>query len=77
MRAMQKSLLMAMLEPRKQLLDAEKKEDYATRMALFEASKMLPFGAIWDKLCMDEDVLLDTDFMAEIKKYETNVLSKR
>ena len=27
MRAMQKSLLMAMLEPRKQLLDAEKKED--------------------------------------------------
>ena len=77
MRAMQKSLLMAMLEPRKQLLDAEKKEDYATRMALFEASKMLPFGAIWDKLCMDEDVLLDTDFMAEIKKYEANVLSKR
>lgn len=77
MRAMQKALLLALLEPNKLFMDAEKKKDYTKRMALLEAQKTMPFGAIWDKLCMDEDVPLDGEFIADVKKYEENVQSKR
>jgi L-rhamnose isomerase len=37
----------------------------------------MPFGAIWDKFCEDEDVPLDTAWLQEVKTYEANVLSKR
>ena len=77
MRAMQKALLQAFLEPRKQMLDAEKKGDYAPRMIWGEAAKTLPFGAIWDKLCLDNDCPTDTDLLCDVKKYENNVLAKR
>ncbi|MBQ9431202.1 MAG: L-rhamnose isomerase [Kiritimatiellae bacterium] len=77
MRAMQKALLQAFLEPRKQMLDAEKKGDYAPRMIWGEAAKTLPFGAVWDKLCLDNDCPTDTDLVCDVKKYENNVLAKR
>ncbi len=76
-RAMQKALLFAMLEPIKLMTDAEKSEDYASRLAWTESAKTLPFGAIWDKFCEDEDVPLDTAWLQEVKIYEANVLSKR
>ena len=76
-RAMQKALLFAMLEPIKLMTDAEKSEDYASRLAWTETAKTMPFGAIWDKFCEDEDVPLDTAWLQEVKTYEANVLSKR
>ena len=76
-RAMQKALLFAMLEPIKLMTDAEKSEDYASRLAWTETAKTMPFGAIWDKFCGDEDVPLDTAWLQEVKTYEANVLSKR
>ena len=45
-RAMQKALLFAMLEPIKLMTDAEKSEDYASRLAWTETAKTMPFGAI-------------------------------
>ncbi|NMA45723.1 MAG: L-rhamnose isomerase [Lentisphaerae bacterium] len=76
-RAMQKALLFAMLEPVKLMTNAEKRKDYTSRLALTEAAKTLPFGAIWDKFCEDEDVPLDTAWLPEVKTYEANVLAKR
>ena len=77
MRAMQKALLFALLEPRKQLVQAEKTFDYTTRMALQEAAKSLPWAAVWDKFCQDQNVPLDTEWIADVKQYEKDVLSKR
>jgi L-rhamnose isomerase len=76
-RAMQKALLYAMLEPQKLMADAEKGGDFTSRLAWMETAKSLPFGAVWDKFCADEDVPLDTEWLGEVKAYETNVLAKR
>ncbi|NMA43464.1 MAG: L-rhamnose isomerase [Oligosphaeraceae bacterium] len=76
-RAMQKALLYAMLEPIKLMTDAEKREDYASRLAWTETAKTLPFGAVWDKFCENEDVPSDTAWLQEVKTYETKVLAKR
>jgi L-rhamnose isomerase len=76
-RAMQKALLYAMLEPIKLMTDAEKSDDLTSRLAWTETAKVLPFGAVWDKFCADEDVPLDTAWLKEVKTYEANVLAKR
>jgi L-rhamnose isomerase len=35
------------------------------------------FGAVYDKYCLDNNVPLGLDYVAEIQKYESDVLSKR
>ncbi|MDD4101924.1 MAG: L-rhamnose isomerase [Kiritimatiellae bacterium] len=76
-RAMQKALLYAMLEPIKLMAGAEKSDDLTSRLAWTETAKTLPFCAIWDKFCEDQDVPLDTEWLAEVKTFEANVLAKR
>lgn len=76
-RAAQKSLLSALLEPAAKLRAAEKSGDNALRLALFEESRALPLGAVWDEFCRRNDTPAGVDFMAEIAAYEKNVLSKR
>ena len=76
-RSMQKALLFAMLDPLKQLMAAEAGDDYTSRLAWMETAKAMPFNAVWDKFCADEDVPLDTAWLAEVKAYEANVLAKR
>ena len=72
-----RALLVALLEPTEQLQAAERKHDFTTRMALFEATKTLPFGAVWNHYCERNDVPLDGDLMGPIREYEEQVLSKR
>jgi len=67
---------MALLEPAA-LRDAEKSGDYTSRLALMEESKSLPWGAVWDAYCELQNVPAGTDWLAEVKQYETAVLSKR
>jgi L-rhamnose isomerase len=76
-RAMQKALLYAMLEPLKLMQGAEVSGDHTSRLAWTETAKTMPFGAIWDAFCVSEDVPLDTDWLKEVKAYEANVLAKR
>ena len=77
MRSMQKALLYAMLEPIQLMTGAEKCADLTSRLAWIETAKVMPFGAVWDKFCADEDVPLDMDWLKEVKTYEANVLAKR
>ena len=77
MRAMQKALLFAMLEPIKLMTGAEKANDLTSRLVWTEAAKTMAFGAIWDQFCAQEDVPLETRWLDEVKRYEQNVLSKR
>lgn len=51
-----KALLMALLQPTKQLKDAELDDNLTKRLALLEEAKTMPFGFVWDMLCEEEQV---------------------
>ncbi len=76
-RNMIKALMMAMLTPIEMLKQAELEKDYTTRLALLEESKTLPFGAVWDFYCLSNEVAAGEAWLAEVKRYESDVLSKR
>jgi L-rhamnose isomerase len=69
--------LMALLEPIKELKDLEKSGDYTTRLALLEELKGLPFGAVWDYYCLQQEVPVGVSYVKEIKTYEAEVLANR
>jgi L-rhamnose isomerase len=76
-RNMIKSLLAALLEPLDTLRAAEAAGDYTSRLALLEEQKTMPFGAVWDYYCETKNVPSGAAWLAEVKKYEKDVLSKR
>jgi L-rhamnose isomerase len=76
-RNMIRALLIALLEPTKKLRAAEDEGDYTTRLALQEEIKTLPFGAVWDAYCEMKGVPVGEKWLAEVKRYEKEVLSKR
>ncbi len=76
-RAAKKAFMYAMLEPSAKLIAMEEKEQNFERLALLEELKTKPFGAVWDYYCHINKVPVGTDFIAEIQKYEEEVLSKR
>ena len=76
-RAMLKALLLALLEPTECLRKLEADGDTTSRLALLEELKALPFGTIWDHYCRTRDVPAGRDWLAEVKAYERDVLSKR
>ncbi len=75
-RAFLKALLIALLEP-EIIRDAEEKMDYTMRFALMEEIKQLPWGAVWDRFCIECGVPAGFDWMEEIRTYETDILKKR
>ena len=76
-RAAQKAFLIAMLEPSKTLVETEEAGQNFERLAMLEELKTMPFSAVWDYYCLQEDVPVGADYIAEIQKYEMDVLSKR
>lgn len=77
MRAMQKALLLALLEPTDQLKKIEIEGDLTARLALLEEYKAYPFGAVWDYFCATQDVPVGTEWLTEVKAYEKKVLDER
>jgi L-rhamnose isomerase len=76
-RAMLKALLIALLEPTAKLRELEAAGDFTSRLALMEEFKSLPFGAVWDRYCEGQNVPVGRAWLDEVKRYETDVLSKR
>jgi L-rhamnose isomerase len=76
-RAMQKALLVALLEPTAALRQYEQSGDYTRRLALLEESKFLPFGAVWDHFCDIENVPPRSAWLEDIAGYEREHLAKR
>lgn len=72
-----KSLLAALLEPTPAIRGLEDAGDYSARLAMLEEIKTLPFGAVWDYYCLSKDVPVGASWMAEVKRYEREVLSAR
>jgi L-rhamnose isomerase len=76
-RAAQQVMLSALLEPRAMLLEHEENGRLFERLAILEAMKTRPMGAVWDYYCMKHDVPAGSDFIPEIQQYEKEVLSTR
>ena len=77
MRNMQKSLLLALLEPTACLKKLEQEQNYTDRLALLEEIKTLPFGAVWEYYCEKQGVPAGREWLDEVHTYEKEVLSKR
>lgn len=76
-RATQQAFLFAMLEPTELILKLEEQGKNFEKLAMFELIKTKPFGAVWDFYCLQNGVAVGQDYIAEIQRYETDVLSKR
>lgn len=76
-RAAQKSLLQALLEPLDTLRKYEDDGKGFERLALLEEVKTLPFGAVFDYFNLKNNVPVGENYIAEIQQYEKDVLSKR
>jgi len=76
-RNMVKALLLALLAPVESLRAFELEGDFTSRLALMEDTKVLPFGAVWDYYCEKIGVPVVNAWLADVKRYERTVLSKR
>ena len=72
-----KALLTGLLQPRARLVAAETAGDLASRLALQEDAKSLPWGAVWAEFCERNEVAADGAWLPAVKTYEREVLSRR
>ncbi len=76
-RATQKALLLALLQPAGELRAAEESGDHTRRLALLEESKALPWGAVWEEFCRRNNVPAGASWLDQVRTYETEVLARR
>ena len=76
-RATQKCFMQALLEPIAKLREYEANGQFFERLALLEEAKSLPWNAVWDMFCLQNNVPVGEEFITEIQKYEADVTIKR
>jgi L-rhamnose isomerase len=76
-RNMLRALLLALLAPIERLKLFETHGDFTSRLALMEEAKSLPFGAVWDYYCEQNNAPVGESWLGEVKAYEKNILSNR
>ena len=72
-----RAILFALLEPIEMLHRYEEQGDFSQRLALLEELKTMPWNAVWDYLCLSQNVPVGISFMDEIHEYEKRVLANR
>ena len=77
MRNMQKALLEALLEPKETLKALQDGAQFTEQLVLQEELKTYPMGAVWQEFCDRADQPANETWMADVLKYERDVLSKR
>ncbi len=76
-RATQKALLQALLEPIAILREYEANGQYFERLALLEEAKALPWNAVWDYFCLKNNIAVGENYIREVQQYEKDVTAKR
>ena len=74
-RNVQKALLFALLQPDNELKKLQDENNFTEIMYLQEEMKMMPMGDVWEEFLLRSGVA--SNYFAEVKKYENEVLSKR
>ena len=77
-RSTQKALLFALLQPNDRLRTLQDDGNFTERMMVMEEAKMLPMADVWEEYCRRSGVIADDEeWFAQIKAYESEVLSRR
>ncbi len=76
-RSLRKALLYALLEPSNLVQRAERDGNGAAKLALLERRSELPFGAVWDQLCLQGDVPVGAEWLRDVQRYEGEMLRWR
>ncbi len=76
-RNVQKALLMALLMPSEDMKKLQDENDWTKLMVVSEEQKTLPFGDVWAHYCEACGISKDGEWFETLKKYETEVTSKR
>jgi len=76
-RALRKALLFALLEPAATLERLERRGRGAEKLGIVELVGELPFGAVWDHLCLRAGVPPAAAWLRDVETYERQVLAKR
>lgn len=76
-RAMEKSLLYALLQPSARLKELQDTYQFTEKMILGEQAKSMPFGAVWDEYCRRQNVPVDGGLFTEVATYEAKILPER
>ncbi len=76
-RATRQAILLGMLDPSKLLKAADAGGRGHERLALMEQAKAMPWGAVWDMLCLRAGTPPAAAWLADVANYEEKVLAKR
>jgi len=76
-RSVLKAVLLALLEPRAKLVACEESGDYFGRMQLLEHAKTLPFGAVWDRYCLEAGAPVESAVLGMVRDYDAAVTRRR
>src|SRR3954452_22895545 len=68
---------LALLEPTEHLRKLEVEGNYTGRLALMEEARGMPWQAVWDYFCLQNDVPVGIAFMDAINTYDKEELSSR
>ncbi len=77
MRNARKAILKAYLAPSALIRKAEADGDLTLRLALQEEAKSLPFAAVWNAFCEQQNVPCGEGWIKQVKQYEADVMAKR
>lgn len=77
LRNTRKALLAALLQPVELMKKVEAEGDVTSRLALTQEFKAAPFALVWDYYCAQKNAGVGLSWLADVKKYEEEVLSKR
>ncbi len=76
-RATRQAILLGLLDPSKLLKAADAGGRGHARLALMEQAKAMPWGAVWDMLCVRAGTPPAAAWLDDVARYEEKVLSKR
>ncbi len=76
-RATRQAMLYALLDPSAALRDLEATGRNAEKLARMEAMRTMPFGAVWDMLCLKANVPPSAAWIREVEKYQATTLNLR
>lgn len=76
-RATRQAILLGLLDPTRRLQGAEAAGRGHERLALLEAAKAMPWGAVWDELCVRAGTPPGVDWLPTLAAYEKSVFAQR
>ncbi|SCD20998.1 L-rhamnose isomerase [Proteiniphilum saccharofermentans] len=76
-RATQKAMLQALLEPTRQLREFELQDKNFQRLAYLEELKSMPWNAVYNYYCQQQNVPVGDAYIQDVQEYEDQVTSKR